>query len=83
MRTVPSAVVYVRRGGGGTGRTVQPWLNGSDGVSPLIPHPDDRQVRKGNEGTRAGNSFLNRTVPVRDAGIEPTTSRPAGSDANH
>eukprot|EP00955_Chlamydomonas_euryale_P035906 350264-Chlamydomonas_euryale.AAC.4 len=29
-------------------------LNGSDGVSPLIPHLNDRQVRKGKGGTRAG-----------------------------
>eukprot|EP00955_Chlamydomonas_euryale_P103840 365526-Chlamydomonas_euryale.AAC.20 len=41
---------------------------------PAHTHLNDRQVRKGKEGTRAGNSFLNRTVPVRDAGIEPTTS---------
>eukprot|EP00955_Chlamydomonas_euryale_P052731 355259-Chlamydomonas_euryale.AAC.3 len=48
-------------------------------VSPLIPHLNDRQVRKGKQGTRAGNSFLNLPVPVRDAGIEPTTSGPAGT----
>eukprot|EP00955_Chlamydomonas_euryale_P118978 366569-Chlamydomonas_euryale.AAC.15 len=54
-----------------------------DGVSPLIPHLNGRRVRKGKEGTRAENSLLNRTVPVRDAGIEPTTSGPAGSDAYH
>eukprot|EP00955_Chlamydomonas_euryale_P058946 357242-Chlamydomonas_euryale.AAC.5 len=29
------------------------WNQG-DGVSPLIPHLNDRQVRKGREGTRAG-----------------------------
>eukprot|EP00955_Chlamydomonas_euryale_P106980 365738-Chlamydomonas_euryale.AAC.19 len=52
-----------------------------DGVSPLIPHLNDRQVRKGKEGTGAGNSFLNRTVPVRDAGNEPTTSGPAAYEA--
>eukprot|EP00955_Chlamydomonas_euryale_P080211 363393-Chlamydomonas_euryale.AAC.11 len=55
----------------------------ADGVSPLITHLNGRQVRKGKEGTRAGNSFPNRTVTVRDAGTEPTTSGPAGSDANH
>eukprot|EP00955_Chlamydomonas_euryale_P032630 343340-Chlamydomonas_euryale.AAC.1 len=33
-------------------------------ASLLTPHLNDRQVRNGKEGTRAGNSFLNRTVPV-------------------
>eukprot|EP00955_Chlamydomonas_euryale_P034414 349785-Chlamydomonas_euryale.AAC.7 len=31
-------------------------LGREDGVSPLIPHLNDRQVRKGKEGTRAGKA---------------------------
>eukprot|EP00955_Chlamydomonas_euryale_P004452 47534-Chlamydomonas_euryale.AAC.1 len=66
------------------------YPNGSDGVSPLIPHLNDRRVQKGKEGTRAvkettktgrGDGGVGRITSPGDGGVGRITGRPRRMEA--